>query len=85
MVKQPTKGAEYAAMVAEAEASVSAVKDPELRRVAFEKILGTLLEGTQARPREQKAARRVRRAAPGIERTTKAKGTATSARAKGSC
>lgn len=38
------KSKEYAAMVAEAEASVSAVKDPELRRVAFEKILTTLLE-----------------------------------------
>jgi hypothetical protein len=34
----------YAAIVAEAEAAVGAVKDPELRRVAFEKILATLLE-----------------------------------------
>jgi len=31
-------------MVVEAEAAVAVVKDPELRRVAFEKILATLLE-----------------------------------------
>lgn len=35
----------YARMAAEAEEAVAAVKDPELRRVAFEKILTTLLEG----------------------------------------
>jgi hypothetical protein len=34
---------EYAAKVAEAEAAVKSVKDPELRRVAFEKILAHLL------------------------------------------
>jgi hypothetical protein len=34
----------YAALAQEAEAAVAAVKDPELRRVAFDKILGTLLE-----------------------------------------
>jgi hypothetical protein len=34
----------YAAMVTEAEVAVASVKDPELRRVAFEKILTTLLE-----------------------------------------
>jgi hypothetical protein len=39
------KPAGYAAMVAEAEAAVVAVKDPQLRAVAFEKILSTLLEG----------------------------------------
>jgi hypothetical protein len=39
------KTAAYAAMVAEAVEAVSAVKDPELRTVAFEKILATLLEG----------------------------------------
>ncbi len=40
----------YAALVAEAEASVAAVKDPELRRVAFERVLEALLEGTEAKP-----------------------------------
>jgi hypothetical protein len=45
MAKQrAAKSTEYAAMVAEAEASVLAVKYPELRRVAFEKILVTLLD-----------------------------------------
>jgi hypothetical protein len=34
----------YAELIAEAEAAVVAVKDPELRRVAFEKILATLLD-----------------------------------------
>jgi hypothetical protein len=34
---------EYATKVAEAEEAVKSVKDPELRRVAFEKILGHLL------------------------------------------
>lgn len=46
----------YAAMVAEAEAAVAVVKDPELRRVAFEKILTTLIE--------QKAASAKGRTAP---------------------
>ncbi len=44
----------YAALVAEAEASVSAVKDPELRRVAFERVLATLLEGAEARGSDPK-------------------------------
>lgn len=57
-----TKSTEYAAMVAEAEASVSAVKDPELRRVAFEKILVTLLEGEQSKSRGQKRSPRPERA-----------------------
>jgi|HubBroStandDraft_6_1064221.scaffolds.fasta_scaffold362115_2 hypothetical protein len=38
-------GSDYAAKVAEAEAAVKEVKDPELRRVAFEKVLGHLLGG----------------------------------------
>tara|TARA_R110002073_G_scaffold88233_1_gene209489 strand:+ start:25967 stop:26422 length:456 start_codon:yes stop_codon:yes gene_type:complete len=36
---------DYAARVAEAEAAVKSVKDPELRRVAFEKVLEHLLIG----------------------------------------
>jgi hypothetical protein len=35
---------QYAALVQQAEEAVAGVKDPELRRVAFEKILATLLE-----------------------------------------
>ena len=48
----------YAILVAEAEAAVAAVKDPELRRVAFDRILATLLEAKQpAEGRRQKAIR----------------------------
>ena len=43
----------YTALVAEAEAAVASVKDPELRRVAFEKILETLLDqGSAGSPQE---------------------------------
>lgn len=48
--KMATDGstAAYARIVAQAEAAVAAVKDPELRRVAFETILATLLQGSSA-------------------------------------
>ncbi len=46
----------YAAMIAEAEAAVASVKDPELRRVAFDRILATLLEARQ--PTELKSQRK---------------------------
>ncbi len=39
---------DYEAIVKEAVAAVASVKDPELRRVAFEKILQTLLDGVPA-------------------------------------
>lgn len=43
----------YAEMVAEAEAAVQSVKDPELRRVAFEKILESLLgRGSASSPKK---------------------------------
>ena len=38
----------YAELVSQAEAAVSGVKDAELRRVAFEKILNDLLSGGRA-------------------------------------
>jgi hypothetical protein len=50
----------YAAIVAEAEAAVAAVKDPELRRVAFDRILATLLDAkppTEAKAETKKPAR----------------------------
>lgn len=54
------KTAHYGKMVQEAEAAVAAVKDPELRRVAFEKILVTLLEGIPGhRHKSAKKSRRV--------------------------
>ncbi|MGE0180731.1 MAG: hypothetical protein AB7F91_00590 [Parvularculaceae bacterium] len=46
----------YAALVSEAESAVAAVKDPELRRVAFEKILGTLLESGPSQTETKKPA-----------------------------
>lgn len=58
-----TKGAGYTAMVAEAEAAVAAVKDPELRRVAFDKILTTLLEGKTGGPTATGTKRAARRPA----------------------
>ena len=38
---------EYKEVLAEAEAAVASVKDPELKRVAFERILDRLLAGPQ--------------------------------------
>ncbi len=55
--------ASYAELVAEAEAAVAAVKDPELRRVAFDKILGTLLEGKTSGPAGSSGKRAARRPA----------------------
>jgi hypothetical protein len=39
---------QYAELVSQAELAVSSVKDPELKRVAFEKILDDLLAGGKA-------------------------------------
>ena len=50
----------YAAMVKEAEAAVAAVKDPELRRVAFERILAKLLEVKSPAGKEQQSKERAR-------------------------
>lgn len=66
-----TKSAEYAAMVAEAEESVSAVKDPELRRVAFEKILVTLLDRGASTGGKQKPQRRTEGAPSSVGKNAK--------------
>ncbi len=42
---------DYAKMVVEAEAAVASVKDPELRRVAFDRILSAFLEQPSVRPK----------------------------------
>jgi len=48
---------DYKTLVAEAESAVAAVKDPELRRAAFEKILERLLgSSTLEKPESKKAA-----------------------------
>ncbi len=62
------KTAAYAKMVAEAEAAVAAMKDPELRRVAFEKILATLLESGQPASGGPKPPSKRRRGEPGGKR-----------------
>lgn len=45
---------DYSALVGQAEAAVKAVKDPELRRVAFEKVLDNLLV-SGGKPSKEKA------------------------------
>lgn len=60
----------YTELVAQAESAVSAVKDAELRRVAFEKILDDLLASSSAGPQDTKPDRGTSGAA---SRRTKAK------------
>ena len=50
---------DYAKLVAQAEAAVAAVKDPELKRVAFQKVLDDLL-GTRPAPEARQKPRRTR-------------------------
>jgi hypothetical protein len=78
----PKKSTEYAALVAEAETSVSAVKDPELRRVAFEKILATLLERGQSKSEGQKRVA-PERASSSAEKNEKRSGSASRQGPKG--
>lgn len=68
---------DYAALVSQAEKAVKAVKDPELRRVAFEKVLDDLLAGgspatptraTRKAAPKKAAAKPSRRAARGPSR-----------------
>lgn len=67
---------EYSKMVAQAEAAVQSVKDPELRRVAFEKILETLLsEGVAFAPKKKTSKK--------VGKKTGAKKAATKAAPKG--
>ncbi|QYU66777.1 hypothetical protein J4558_17650 [Leptolyngbya sp. 15MV] len=74
------KSARYAAMVQEAEAAVAAVKDPELRRVAFEKILATLLDEAPTRPKPSKKAKGAD--APNVKEVRAAKPAARGPKAK---
>lgn len=66
---------EYAELVAQAEKAVAGVKDPELRRVAFQKVLDDLLgthaaapaskgSAPKAKSRETSRARRSKRGGP---------------------
>lgn len=49
MGKQTKAAIDYSALVSEAEVAVRSVKDPELKRVAFEKILEELLAAPKSR------------------------------------
>lgn len=73
MPADTTKPAGYAAMVAEAEAAVTAVKDPQLRAVAFEKILSTLLDGHGDHHRPGESKRQTARRSATSERPKKQK------------
>src|SRR5262245_25530250 len=55
MVRRKGEKGDLTAAVAEAESAVSSVKDPELRRAAFEKVLQHLLEGQVGSARRRKA------------------------------
>ncbi|WP_454620906.1 hypothetical protein [Bradyrhizobium cenepequi] len=46
----------YAAFVAQAETAVKDLKDPELKRIAFEKILEDLMKGSEERPKPSPSA-----------------------------
>jgi hypothetical protein len=53
------KAKPYAELVTQAEEATKAIKDPELRRVAFERVLDDLLSGASAAtPRETRPAQR---------------------------
>lgn len=45
---------DYATLVAKAEEAVKSVKDPELRRVAFQKVLDDLLSSRSGAPRRKR-------------------------------
>ena len=67
---------DYSELVAQAEKAVSGVKDPELKRIAFQKVLDDLLAAPSPAPRQRP---RARPAAGNIPKPGKAK-----ARSKGS-
>jgi hypothetical protein len=56
---------DYAALILQAEKAVAGVKDPDLKRIAFQKILDELLSGGSAKtqaPKPTKAAAKPRKA-----------------------
>jgi len=62
----------YAAFVAQAEAAVNDLKDPELKRIAFEKILEDLMRGGEAK-RQPSTSPSTARPKAKSEKATKAK------------
>jgi hypothetical protein len=68
----PAETPDYATLVAEAEKAVAAVKDPDLRRAAFEKVLEKLLDSPlpQSTPRKVQRPHAKESAAPARARGT---------------
>lgn len=62
-----TQANDYAALVAKAEQAVAAVKDPELKRVAFQKVLDDLLSGPAAESAERVHKATRRKAVPAVK------------------
>jgi hypothetical protein len=65
---------QYPQLVAKAEDAVSGIKDPELKRVAFEKVLDDLLSGAGdpvTRTAVKRGSSRTHTQAPGSKRTPK--------------
>lgn len=51
------KGSDYSQVVSQAEAAVAAVKDPELKRIAFQKVLDDLLSAAPKPSAKSRSAR----------------------------
>lgn len=72
------KSKPYAELVTQAEDATKAIKDPELRRVAFERVLDDLLSGggtaTPSRARALKQVERSTRASAKLKKTSGPKG-----------
>lgn len=69
------KAKPYAELVTQAEEATKAIKDPELRRVAFERVLDDLLSGGgAAAPGPGRAAKHPGRPTPGIAKSKKSSG-----------
>jgi len=69
------KSKPYAELVTQAEEATRAIKDPELRRVAFERVLDDLLAGSGgATKSEAPAAQPAQRAAPSSPKAKKSRG-----------
>jgi hypothetical protein len=60
-----TTSPNYSELVAEAERSVQGVKDPELRRIAFQKVLEELISGGTGSGRGSRRERRAKKARGG--------------------
>lgn len=65
--------ADYSQIVAQAEAAVAAVKDPELKRIAFQKVLDDLLS-LPSKPSGKKRIARIARSSGDARPRKKAKG-----------